>query len=268
MPWLAAETCAEPDGSARNWCGISFRLPTAGHDSRLHPQPAWPLRTEVPLQGPRIFLVSAQAPRHSTSWLNSHAPAQSRKGSDLPLRQTCKAGCNAASSLAPCVSQRDYESIGETHRPNVFIPIRAELPPVVGTRLQSVDEVVVQPEFEPFCVHRQKRIAGVFPHKKLLHARHDLGPAKFILQERNLVQTIGRFHPVAASHDGTSIFGSNVERQDGWLPQGMEAKSIRPLVLEPMLKRSADFQTCCGNKDSQASSRESIGVHGTRGREN
>src|SRR4029077_16979818 len=106
----------------------------------------------------RAFLVLVQAPRCLTNRQNWRAPAQWQKKSNTLWRKLSKAGCNVSPSLAPRVSQRDQESISESHRPHVGIPSNAELPPVVGARLQSVYKIIVHPELEQLGVCGYQRV--------------------------------------------------------------------------------------------------------------
>src|SRR5438128_2182301 len=123
-------------------------------------------------------------------------PAGSRL---CPRAQMPKSPASIRARPASCRPHWNNEPIGEAQRPHVQVARAAELPAIIACGFQSIDKVVVQPEFELLCIYRRQRITDQVPSEKLLVPRHELRPAHLVLQKRKLAQLVSGLNPVAAS---------------------------------------------------------------------
>src|ERR1700674_929764 len=158
------------------------------------------------------------------------------------------------------MAERKCEAIGQPNRPNVLIPHLAELPAIAAHRSQAVPEVVIHAEFKLPRIHRRQRIAREPPYKILLHARNELRSAHGVLPERNLVQTVGRFDPVTAPPGRALIFPAEFQWQRGRLPAAVKTEGVRALVLQQMLKGTAEFEPRVRNENPQPSAHKTVRV--------
>src|SRR5207253_11022275 len=113
-----------------------------------------------------------QHTRKACPTFSVHARAPS--GTSRPPPPSKKPASSFASSRASCRPRWDNEPLGEAQRSHVQVARAAELPAIIACGFQSIDKVVVQPEFELLCIYRRQRITDQVPSEKLLVPRHEL----------------------------------------------------------------------------------------------
>src|SRR5437868_4758722 len=127
----------------------------------------------------------------------------------------------------PHSSQGERETVSDSHSPHIEISLRAELAPITRRSLQSVAQVVIDPEVALPCIDlRQTILLGVsraeISHKPLLPTSHDLGVTECLLPEWNLAQPIRSLQPISAALQGTRIFRPHCKRKLRRLPREMK----------------------------------------------